>query len=161
MFLRKETVDQPTGVKYCVPYCQDCHSQEIETIQTCKKCGSHHIKSGFDLLDDNEYGIKVETKKVTKHIYKCDVCGKEFDGDKISDYISYFDGEFNNDRYESYYDYESSVDSDAINYQLDKDLCGDCKSRLVTMLSTKLFNFTRNENISNLIDEYYKDKSEE
>ena len=152
MFLRKEINNEPTGVKYVVPYCKDCHSQDIEIIKTCKHCGSHNISTGYNILsDDVKYCTKEEYKEVTKYIYKCDNCGKEFDGSNIDNYLSYADGAFEQCNYNRF---EDSDYIDYTNYQLNVDLCQECKKQLQTHLQVKLIDFVRPEHINELINEY-------
>ena len=160
MFLKKELVKIPIEPKILVHYCRDCESTEVETIQICKKCGSHNIASPFShTLDDykNGVGTKQKTKEVTKYFYKCDLCGKEFDGFNIDNYLSYGNGEFEGCNYNNFSDAE---DVDFINYQLEKDLCSNCKSKVKAYLKLKLIDFTREENVKEIINQYFKNYME-
>lgn len=156
MFLRKEIVKVPTGPKTLIHYCRDCECIEIETIQTCKNCGGHNIANPFyHTLEDyrNDVGVIQETEEVTRRIYKCDLCGKEFDGFKTDSYFSYADGSFETCNYNNFSDAENV---DFINYRLEQDLCSECKSKIRTHLAVKLIDFTREKNINNIINEYIK-----
>lgn len=154
MFLRNDTVKEPTGSKYIIPYCRDCNSYDVEIIHTCKSCGSNNIATPLiHNLDDyqNNIGTKQEFKDVTRHIYQCDICGNEFDGLKVDGYMSYADGSFESSNYAGFADADTT---DYTNYQLNKDLCLDCKKKLQTYLSLKLIGFTSSSNVNKLIDEY-------
>lgn len=158
MFIRKEEVEIPIGTKILVPYCRECRSVEVETIKTCKKCGSHNVATPFvhNYEDYREgIGVQQETKKETRHIYKCDICGKEFDGMKTDNYVSYADGEFERCNYKQFSDWETT---EYTNYSLPKDLCEECKKKLATHLRVKLIDFTRERNINEIIKEYIEEK---
>ena len=137
MFLRKEEVKEPTGTQILVPYCRECKGVSIETVQTCMQCGSHNIANPFSHKFNDDYinaGIKQEFKDVTKFIYKCDKCGKEFDARESDKYISYHEGEFetfklSDDEYDC---------GDNMIYYLDEDLCKECKYKVVNKLRLKL-----------------------
>ena len=158
MYLREEIIKRKNGPAILVHYCRDCESTEVETVQTCKKCGSHNIASPFShKLDDymNGVGMKIEYKEIKTKIYKCDLCGKEFDGLKTDNYLSYADGSFNGCNYKEFSDAE---ETNYNNYQLPVDLCEDCKKKLKTYLAVKLIDFTRDANIQKLIKEYLDKK---
>ena len=72
MYLGK-SIEKVAGSVQLVPFCSDCNSQNIETIQTCKCCGSHNITT--DWFDDRSRKQTYEDCNV--YIYKCDGCGKE------------------------------------------------------------------------------------
>lgn len=144
MFLRKDIVKVKTG-NIVVPFCKDCNSQEIETIQICKKCGSHNITA--DWMDDRS--IKQEYAEKEVHIYKCDCCGKEFDGFKTDKFISYSEGEFICGKYDYNEDYDYEYPE---NWNLEDDLCNNCKQKLVDELN---YEVSKIINIKH-IDETYK-----
>lgn len=144
MFLKKEIKKYSTGIQL-VPFCEDCESQDIETIQTCRKCGSHNIKS--DWFDERSQKPKYEEKEV--YIYKCDRCGKEFDGFETSNVISYCDGEF----------VPYKVDDAEQEVSLDKDLCRDCMEVVVSELHKELYNLISTEHILNVAENVYKKKT--
>ena len=143
LFLKKEIKKYSTGIQL-VPFCEDCESQDIETIQTCRKCGSHNIKS--DWFDERSQKPKYEEKEV--YIYKCDRCGKEFDGFETSNVISYCDGEF----------VPYKVDDAEQEVSLDKDLCRDCMEVVVSELHKELYNLISTEHILNVAENVYKKK---
>lgn len=151
MFLRKELKQDIKGT-ILVPFCKDCDSQDIEIIRTCKQCGSHNITE--DWTDKRSQRVEVKEHEVS--IYKCDICGKEFDGLNNDCYMSYAEGDFEKSNYSNFYDSENV---DYINYQLSKDLCPECKSKSHTRLTLKLVDFLRPENINKIIEEWYKEKS--
>ncbi len=157
MFLRKETVKEPTGTQIIVPYCRECKSMEVETIQTCTQCGSHDIATPhFHKLweDYNGVGIKQEFKDVTKFIYKCDKCNKEFDSRESDNYISYHEGDFETFRLS---DDECDFGDNMI-YYLDVDLCKECKSVVVNKLRLKLADLINSSTIKNFVKEFIKEK---
>ena len=168
MFLEERTVKQPTGVQRLVAYCRDCKGTEVETIQTCTKCGSHNIANPFvHTLDDYNDGIGVvrdyEEKKVK--IYKCDLCGKEFDGLKVDNYISYIEGSFENSNSNNFMDEEFpdvwDNSDDVQNYQLPMDLCRDCKEKVKQHLNRELLNFIHPNNIKEQINQYLNKEKED
>lgn len=144
MFLEKRLEKQKVGVRL-VPFCIDCESQDIETIQTCKKCGSHNIKA--DWLDERSQ--KTEYEDVEVYIYKCDRCGKEFNGFNTSNIISYCDGEF----------VPYKVDDAEQEVSLDKDLCRDCMEVVVSELHKELYNLISTEHILNVAEKIYKEET--
>ena len=146
MYLRYELIKKQVGTRL-VPFCKDCNSQEIETIQTCKKCGSHNITA--DWCDERSQ--KHEYKEEIIKLYKCDKCGKEFDGKKIDNFISYSSGEFCNfhiPQEELDYDIDNKV------YCLQKDLCAECKQKICDTLNSKLRQFTHNSTIQKQINNF-------
>lgn len=157
MFLREDVVKVKDGPAHLVHYCRDCNSTEVETIQTCKKCGSHNIANPYShtMEDYNEVGIIQNYKDKKVKIYRCDLCGKEFDGLKVDNYLSYGDGEFNPCNSKNYTDSDYFEYGDNfIDYQLQKDLCIDCKNKLKLFLDNKLAQFTSNDNIQELVESY-------
>lgn len=58
------------------------------------------------------------------YVYKCDCCGKQFDGFKVDNIISLNYGEFV--PYKSLDDYGNDC---GIHFELDEDLCEDCQHR--------------------------------
>ena len=147
MFLRKNTKKIKTGTQV-VPFCNVCNSQNIETIQVCKECGSHNIK--VDWMDDRS-AKSVYAEKET-YVYKCDCCGKEFDGFVIDNIISYNNcGEF--------VPYKSSDDygNCGTHYDLNKDLCNDCKQKIVDKLNKELDNVAKREHVLEILEELLKE----
>ena len=158
MFLREDVIKVKDGPAHLVHYCRDCKSTDVETIQTCKKCGSHNIANPYShILDDySDAGIIQNYKYKTVKIYRCDLCGKEFDGLRVDNYLSYGDGEFNPCNSKNYIDAEYVTSF--IDYQLQKDLCEDCKQTLKTFLNNRLLQFLSNDNIQDLINGYIEHK---
>ena len=160
MFLRDDIKKVKTDTKL-VPYCRDCKSKRIKTIQFCLDCVSYNIANPMDIYkyDDTyeeEFGKIDNFKEEKAKIYKCDLCGNEFDGLEIDNYISYADGMFSNCNYKNFSDYDSV---NYINYKLPIDLCFKCKNKMTTRLMNKFIDFTRENNIQNLIKEFIeKDK---
>ena len=148
MFLNKEIKHRIKGT-ILVPFCKDCSSQDIRYV--CNKCGSHNITT--DWTDKRSQRQEVEEYEVS--IYKCDLCGKEFDGLKVDNYISYADGGFEPCNYNNFTDAENIHFT---NYQLPQDLCSDCKDKLGTYLTLKLIAFTSTENVNKLITEFINAK---
>ena len=142
MFLEKRLEKQKVGTQL-VPFCEDCESQDIETVQTCKKCGSHNIKS--DWFDERSQKPKYEEREV--YIYKCDRCNKEFNGFETPNIISYCDGEF----------VPYKVDDAEKEVSLDKDLCRDCMNDIVSKLHRELYNIISTEHILGVVDSAYKE----
>ena len=144
MFLRKEIKQIKTGT-LLVPFCKDCGSQEIETIQTCKRCGSHNTTADWSdtrsqrpQFDEREYSI-----------YKCDKCGKEYES-KIDENIISYDGEFNpfschEDEYGGY---------DFTNYNIGYDLCDNCKEKVVNRLNAQLSRLISCSNVREIIEDF-------
>lgn len=140
MYLRKETRLVKTGSVQLVPYCDDCNSQDIKTIQICNKCGSQNIKVN-DLFDTDERGIKYEVAEKDFYIYKCDNCGKEFEGLKESERIAFVANSFDIGNY-----------SDAFRtVNLSQTLCNDCKKILKDILNKSFNNLLDDDYILNLI----------
>lgn len=152
MYLRDEQIKKQVGSKL-VPYCTECEGVEIETIQTCKHCGSHNIKFPNIFKNDKNLGIVPEYEIYTAKIYKCDKCGNEFDGKKVDRYLSWCDGEF-----ESYKVSEEQMeyDGDSILYYLDYDLCENCKKKIVNKLRLKLIDFINPGTVNNHVKKYVK-----
>ena len=146
MYLRDEVVNVKVGTRL-VPFCKDCNSQEIETIQTCKKCGSHNITANWN----DERSQRIEYKQEVRKIYKCDKCGKEFDGMKIDNFISYDCGEFCN-----YHISEDELEYDTDNkvYCLQKDLCAECKQHICDSLNIQLRQLTHSDNILSTLNNF-------
>lgn len=147
MFLRKEVKRVKTGSYKQVSFCKDCDSDEIETIQTCKKCGSHNIghPSFYSMIDNDTRGLKPIYEDKEFYVYKCDKCGKEF-GKYIdllkSNIISYAYGEFI---------YGAVEDSEKV-IPLNEDLCEDCINKLIYKLNKQLDEVTEQENILNTLN---------
>ena len=141
MFLRNEIKQKQVG-ELLVPFCKDCNSQDIETIQICKKCGSHNITSDWT----DKRSTRPEFKEYELHIYKCDKCGKEFDM-LSSDKFIHFDGEFY-----PFKGNEEEYPEEVKNYTLDLDLCINCKEKLVSILNKKLNKFISKENVLSELD---------
>lgn len=158
MFLRKETVKEPTGTQILVPYCRECNSTEVKIIKTCSECGSHDIASPFSHNINGDYinaGIKQELKEVTKFIYKCDKCNKEFDARESDKYISYHEGDFETFHLdEDYYDI-----GDNMNYYLDVDLCKECKEKIVNKLRLKMADLINQSTVKKHVKEFVEDKN--
>lgn len=147
MFLRKDIKKVKTG-NQIVPFCNDCNSQDIETIQVCRKCGSHNTK--VDWTDDRSAKSIYEDKEI--HVYRCDRCGKEFDGFKTDNFITYTDcGEFV--PYKPEYDYGAS----GTNYSLDIDLCKECKKLIVDRLNKELDEVAKREHVMEIVEEVITD----
>lgn len=149
MFLRKDIKKVKTGT-VLVPFCKDCDSNEVETIQTCKKCGSHNIT--VDWQDDRS--TKIEYAEKETYVYKCDCCGKEFDGFVIDDIISYND-------YGEFVPYKSSFDDyggNGIHYNLNKDLCNKCKQIIVDKLNKEIECISKEEHVIETLDNILKTK---
>lgn len=143
MFLRKDKKKIEKGTQL-VPFCNSCNSQDIKTIQYCKKCGSHDIKS--DWTDDRS-SKKVYTE-VETYVYKCDCCGKEFDGFKVDNIISYNDyGEFV--PYKATDDYGDC----GTHYDLNKDLCIECKHKITDKLNKEIGNISKREHVLEILEE--------
>lgn len=145
MFLRKEVKKVKTGTTQVVPFCKDCDSQNIETIQTCKDCGSHDITS--DWMDERSVKHVYEDK--TFYVYKCDNCGKEFDGLEIDRFITFLDGVFEPFKYE---------DEDCENklYLLDMDLCLDCKKKIAMKLNKEINNILQTKHVKDTVNKVIK-----
>lgn len=161
MFLEERTIKEKEGPQILVSYCRNCKSTEVETIQTCKKCGSHNIANPFShTLDDysDGVGIKQNYKEKKVEIYKCDLCGKEFDGLKIDNYVSYIEGCFESSNYKNFqndeYNQHWDDTDDVQNYQLPMDLCKDCKEKVKQYLNRELLNFIHPYNIKETISKY-------
>lgn len=143
MFLRKDIKKVKVGT-VLVPFCKDCDSNEVETIQTCKRCGSHNITA--DWQDDRS--TKIEYAEKETYVYKCDCCGKEFNGFVVDNIISYNDwGEFV--PYKSTDDYGDT----GIHYNLDKDLCNECKQVIVDKLNKELDSISKKEHVMEILEE--------
>ena len=152
MYIRDEQIKKQVGSKL-VPYCADCECVEVETIQTCKHCGSHNIKFP-NINDDNmNLGIVPEYHTYTAKIYKCDKCGDEFDGKKIDKYISWCDGEFESFKVS---EEQMEFDGDSLLYYLDYDLCAKCKQEIVNKLRLKLLDFINPGTIKKQVKGYVK-----
>lgn len=148
MFLRKEVKRVKTGSYKQVSFCKDCDSDEIETIQTCKKCGSHNIghPSFYSMIDNDTRGLKPIYEDKEFYVYKCDNCGKEFDGLQVPNIISFSYDEFVPYKVETEDQYESEI------YTLPKDLCDDCKKLLVSKLNKQLEEITNKDNVLNTLN---------
>lgn len=145
MFVRKETKQVRNGT-LVVPFCKDCNSQEIETIQTCKQCGSHNITSDWT----DKRSQKIEYSGYETSIYKCDCCGKEYEGRKDDHIMSYVSGEFDPYKYSPDPDYPCI--EDYTNYNLGVDLCKRCKQKFIDTLTAQLSFLTSESHIADLID---------
>lgn len=153
MFIERKTKTFETGTRL-VPFCKECNSQNIETIQTCKDCGSHQITS--DWTDIRSQRVEMEKREVL--IYKCDKCGKEFEfcnRYNNSNIISYGDGEFC--PFERSNDDDYYVGSDLVNYNLGIDLCNECKEEFVNKLNARLSKLVSESNINNLKELFMED----
>lgn len=129
------------GIVQAVPFCKNCNSQNIEIVKTCKDCGSHNIS--MDIFDDR--ARKVEYIKKEIPVYKCDKCGKEFDGLETGNIITYIDGIFKPFKCE---------DESSLMYTLQYDLCEDCKKELVYELNKIISRITFTDNIQKEIEKY-------
>lgn len=143
MFLEKRKVIHNTNKIQLISYCKDCDSQDIETIQTCKKCGSHNIGSG-NILDDDPRGYKKITEEREEPFYKCDYCGKEFNGFETPTLILYESGEF-------YLGYEQG-DADYI-YRPKGDMCNDCLTKIKNKLNKDILEVTNTYRIEKVIND--------
>lgn len=145
MFLRKEIKTIKTNSYKRVPFCKDCNSNDVEVIQTCKKCGSHNIgyPSFIDLCSKDNRGMIPIYEDKELYIYKCDKCGKEFDGLNEPNIISY--------GYDEFVLYKMD-DDDCKIYTLSKDLCNDCKKLLVNKLNRQLEEIIDKDNVLNILN---------
>lgn len=144
MYIGKKKVKYKSGVQI-VPFCRDCNSQEIETIQTCKKCGSHNIGTP-NLLDNDIRGEKQLYKDGEEPFYKCDYCGKEFSGFQTPNKLIISEGLFMVG-----YNYELS-NYDYV-YTLDKDLCEGCLNKIKNKLNNKYRQLFNSEYVKNTVNE--------
>lgn len=140
MFIEKR-IKKIKGNVQVVPFCQDCDSQDIETVRTCKKCGSYNIT--VDWMDERSAKQLYNEKEV--YVYKCDRCGKEFEGQEVLNTISYCDGEFKP------YKSEFNEGFKCINYHIGRDLCEDCKQIVTDILNTELLHTLQEDHIETII----------
>jgi hypothetical protein len=138
MFIGKELRSVKTGKQILVPFCNECNSQNIETIQVCRNCGSHNIK--VDWQDDRS--IKDEYEDRCAYIYKCDSCGEEYDGLQHANVISYSTGEFISG--ESEYSEKK--------YSMKRDLCPKCTKMLINTLNARIEEIIDEDNVMNIAD---------
>lgn len=142
MFLRKECKKVKTHNYNIVPYCEDCSSYNIKVVRTCEDCGSHNIKfpdNMMDMLDDNRGFIPIyENREI--YIYKCDICGKEFESKDTTNVISYDDG---------YFCKGPTYDGKQIS--LLNDLCCDCLQKVLESLNTEIDKLTDTKHITKVI----------
>lgn len=137
MFLRKENKKVKMPFVRAVPFCENCSSQNIETIQTCKDCGSHNIS--HDLFDSRSNKQEYETKEINIHI--CDICGKEFEQKQSNQCISYVYGEFCKGEYD---------DPDKV-YHISEDLCDECLDIKIQKLNNEIIKITEDSNVFKII----------
>lgn len=147
MFLRKEKRKYKSGNYRMIPFCRDCDSIEVETVQTCKHCGSHNIgyPSFDDMISEDKRGMLEIEKEKDVYIYKCDICGNEFDGIKIPSMVSYEDGEFMVGKFNNEY-------GTVTEYGLDKDLCNECLTKLTSKLNSEIDNIVNKEHVIQVLD---------
>lgn len=150
MFLGKRKVEYDTHRIQLVPFCKDCDSQEIETIQTCKKCGSHNIGHG-GILEDDPRGEKRIIEEKEEPFYKCDYCGKEFNGFKTPNAISYVEGDFEIGSFPNETEYI---------YTFQKDICSDCLKKVKDKMQKDLTSLLNVYNLEKVADELLNNKSE-
>lgn len=155
MFLRKETRIRETGSFTMIPYCKDCDSEDIEIIKTCRKCGSKNIghPTFNDLISDDKRGMKPNTMEYDVNIYSCDKCGKEFDGLREPNVISYSD-------YGEFFAGMSGDYGDNLLFQLDEDLCKECTNILINDLNKQLEDIATRENIKNTMNRLFTKEGE-
>ena len=146
MFLRKEIKEFNTGHIYLVPFCKDCDSQDIETIRICKKCGSHNVETPSIYENDDKRGHKKATEEREVYIYKCDKCGKEFNGKEVQSDITYDCGEFLVGKHEDIY-CNSQI------YTFKEDLCYDCLKKITIKLNKELDDINTMEHITKILKE--------
>ena len=151
MFIRKDIVKIPNGIRM-VPFCKECNSMNIKITKTCLQCGSDNIiaPSMKDItLGYDGSGVKQEFKEMTEYIYTCDKCKKEFCNRDSDNFISYYEGEFES--------YKLPEDLDPIIYNLNKDLCKECKQKIVKKLRLKLLDVTNVYNVQKEIEQFMED----
>ena len=150
MFLENRTVKYDTHRIQIVPFCKDCSSQEIETIQTCKKCGSHNIEQG-SVYGDDPRGQKKIIEEKEEPFYKCDYCGKVFNGFKTPKTISFVDGSFEIGSYSNETDHILSVE---------KDICMDCLEKVQRKLTLKLLSLLNEYSFKDIVEETLSEKED-
>ena len=150
MFLRKDIKKVETG-KVLVPFCKNCNSQNIKTIRICKDCGSHNVTS--DWMDERSTKTEYAEKEI--YVFKCDCCNKEFNGFTIDKFISYNEcGEFVPFRATD--DHGNDVGT---SFDLEMDLCEECKLVIVDKLNRELDNISRKEHVSSILEEVITNKN--
>jgi hypothetical protein len=130
MFVKKIKKSFETGTTYVVDFCKDCGSQDIKVEYSCNKCHSHNIGHPTYPIaqDDDPRMLKKETVEKDVYVYKCDICGKEFEfvGENHPNTIHYDCDGFDIGYYE---DAEK-------NYTLpNMDICKDCIQNVVNKLN--------------------------
>ena len=147
MYLGK-SIEKVAGSVQLVPFCSDCNSQDIETIQTCKCCGSHNITT--DWFDDRSQKQTYEDCNVYK--YKCDGCGKEFSvklksniSRQNTNKISFVDGEF----------IPYSCEDSSFEYIVPGDYCNNCLETLVRKLNFEVSRLTTSSHIQSTMDKLF------
>ena len=147
MFLRKEEKKVYDRAYRLVSYCKDCDSKNIEIIHICKDCGSKNIKiPSYNILEnDNDEKAKVRDYTIKEfYIYKCDKCGKEFNGlTECNKFISEVYGEFI-----PYKDEEYGGDNI---YEVKEDLCNDCLQKICDRLNKELEGICSKEHVNHVI----------
>ena len=150
MFLEKRTVKHDTKRIQIVSFCNDCSSQEIETIQTCKKCGSHNIEHGSAYGDDPR-GYKKIIVERQEPFYKCDYCGKEFNGFDTPKSISFVDGTFEIGSFPSETNFIFTVE---------KDICKDCLEKVRQKLEKDLLGMLNKDSFDDVVEETLVEKGD-
>ena len=150
MYLGKDKKIVETGTTIVVPFCDDCGSQEVKAVYTCKNCKSHNIKFPNILDDDDERALKKETSEIDVYKYKCDICGKEYEWTTKNDTPSTIYCANNTFSVGQYY---SDYDED-FNYKFKQDVCPDCLNKIVEVLNSELENIFDSQHIENIKNEF-------
>lgn len=150
MYLGKDKKLVETGTTLVVPFCTDCGSQEIKAVYTCKNCKSHNIKFPNIIDNDDERGLKKETKEIDVYKYKCDICGKEYEWTTKNETPNniYCD----NNTFgvgEIYSDY-----NDNFNYKFKEDICPNCLDKITNILNKELDSIFDSKHIEAIKNEF-------
>lgn len=152
MFVKKIKKSFETGTTYVVDFCKDCGSQDIKVEYSCNKCHSHNIGHPIYPIsqEDDPRMLKKETVEKDVYVYKCDICGKEFEfvGENHPNTIHYDCDGFDIGYYE---DAEK-------NYTLsDTDICKDCMKNIVNELNFQIDKILSKAFISEQLESYKRE----
>lgn len=148
MFIGKKKKLIETNNKIIVPFCKDCGSQQIKVTYTCEDCKSHNIKipSIIDDIDD-ERAYRKETKEIEVYMYKCDMCGKNYEYNKElkPNTISFFDNCF-------HLGYITSDYNDNFTYTFKEDICEECLNKIINKLNDDINKIFKDNYINKIKD---------